>query len=256
MHRRAYLALCSSAAIGITGCAEEGTTPEPVDTPSQGSTLEPTPPQTTDEPTERQTPEPVVEAQVRTSSLEIIEGQYRTTAAVLGEIENTGDKPLIILNALAKFYNSADELLNTAFGQAMGVLPNEVWIPRLVYSGDGRKVERATLQVDKTSPIIQRSTLTSGGESLKVISSNLQIPADETALPRITAKIQNVSGGDIQRVRFIGKVYNPDGHLLSTSTDVVSSFGDGETWSVDTVAALSQERADQMAEHNVLLYYY
>lgn len=256
MNRRTYIGLCASGALGLAGCTEESSNSVPADTPNQGSDPTQSTRQRESGSTDTPTPEPVVDAEVQTSDLVVTEGEYRTTAAATGEILNTGDTPLLLLDALAKFYNSDDELLNTAFGQAMGVFPDEVWIPRLIYTGDGTKVERATLEVDNTDPTIPRATLTSGGDAFEVTSSNLQIPADATAMPRVTATVRNVSGGEIQRVRFIGKVYNGDGQLLSTSTDVVSSFSDGEVWSVDSVPATNRDRIDQMTDLEVLLYYY
>lgn len=245
-----FIAGCSSSDGGGSSTPTE--TSESAETPIQRPTSTPEP---TDTPTSTATatPEPVANATVMDSDLQITEGEYRTTAAVAGSIKNTGNVTLLICNAVGKFYNANDELLNTSGWQIMGLLPKEIWLPWLQYTGDGTRVERATLEVDTTNPA-QEEFLYTGGNSFSIVESDVQIPTDETALPRITAKIRNETGSDVARVRFIGKLYDEDGRVLAHGTRVVSNFAADELWNVEAAINLSQSQIEAIDSHDVLFY--
>lgn len=252
--RRVLSSLALATTVPLTGCgqlvAESETTTEPTVRTEQTADQ-------TAEQTEQDTPtttaESVAEASVTSSNLQITEGEYRTTAAVTGAIENTGNTPLLICNAIAKFYNSEDELLNTAAGQIMALLPGEIWIPWLRYSGDGGKVEKATLEVDSTTAASTQN-LYSGESAFTFEESDVQIPTDEGAMPRINAKITNETGSEVARARFIGIVHDEEGRLLASGTSVVNGFGAGEVWNAEAAIYLGGDRADQISNHSVLLF--
>jgi len=199
------------------------------------------------------TVERVAEATVTDSTLEVTEGQHSTTAAMTGTVENTGNIPLLMCNAVAKFYNADDELLNTNGWQIMGLLPGETWAPWLQYYGDGSKVERATLEIDSTTSA-EESNLYSGGASFQIEETNVQVPVDAGGMPRLTAKVRNDTGSEVARVRFIGKVYDDAGRAIAHGTRVVNSFGAGEVWNVEAPMNMEGDRGDQISSHEVLLF--
>jgi hypothetical protein len=252
MDRRYFIGVVGSTLIAGCGTntdSENGdTTSEPVDDTSPDDAP-------TDEPneTETSTPDTVAEAETLNSELKISEGEYRTTAAVTGSIQNTGNVTLLICNAVGKFYNSNDELLNTSGWQIMGLFPEEIWIPWLQYTGDGSKVERATLEVDSTNPA-QEEFLYTGGDSFSIEESDVQIPADETATPRITAKVRNETGSEVARVRFIGKLYDENRRVLAHGTRVVSNFAADEVWDVEAAINLGQPQVEAINSHELLFY--
>lgn len=256
MNRRRFLA--ASTTIGATllaGCTSSGGSgADPTTAPTPPRTAEPTTVRTTSqETTEPTTAEQVADATVTDSTLEVTEGQHRTTAAVTGTIENTGNVPLLTCNALAKFYNEDDELLNSNGWQIMGLLPGETWVPWLQYFGDGSKVERATFDVDRTSTA-RSENIYSGGSSFRVEESNVEVPVDDGAMPRFTANVRNETGSEVARVRFIGKVYDDAGRVLANGTQVVTAFGPGEVWDVEAAINMGGDRGDRISNHEVLLF--
>jgi hypothetical protein len=134
----------------------------------------------------------------------------------------------------------------------MALLPGERWLPWLQYTGDGSKVERATLEIGSTTAT-RVENLYSGRSAFTFGESNVQVPTDPGGLPRISAKITNETGSEVAHARFIGTVHDGEGRLLSNGSSVVSAWSSGEVWSAEAAIAMG-DRTDQISNHSVLLY--
>lgn len=269
MNRRVFLTSLVAATAGLSGCGEQTTEtmPEPqqemptttltqTETPTPADTKSDTPAET-ESPTEtdQPTPEPAVEAAVISSELKINETEYGANAFVTGTIQNTGDVSLFALDVMAKFYNEDGQLLSTGAAQALGVNPDEEWLPRIRYSGDGEEVASAELTVQQTNEIGGR-TLIQGNEVYDVLSSELQIPTGEPPFPRLSGKIEKTESTEFQRLRMIGKLYNDNNQLLTTTSDVIMGFEEGEVWDFESVALMrDRDRIEEIARHEVLMVY-
>jgi len=225
MNRRAFLraAVCSGSLLGVAGCAGtdgDDESSEETSEPTREEAVQPV------ESTTVSTQTPTADLSVTSAELASRTTSVRTEAAVTGTIENTGDAILGYVNATAAFYNSDNELLNTAIGDVRLLRPDDVWEPWLVYPGDASDIAEADLRISKAG----RLSRTPSPEEVRVRESSIEVPTDASSTIRVTGKAENNSGSSIDYLDARPQLYAENSHVLASGITSVNNVQPDEIW--------------------------
>lgn len=173
----------------------------------------------------------------------------RAEAAVTGTIENTGDTLLSLVTVSGKFYNEDDRLLTSSPWDIRDLEPGEVWEPWIPYGGDATAVERVELVI--TDAISYTRTAYPDGAA--VVSSDVEVPVDDYAMPNVVARIENQSNRSFTYLEARTKIYAENGNLLETGIDSIQKFPSGEEWRVESqVHFRNESRKERIDDHDIV----
>lgn len=236
MHRRAFLSAAGLAS--FAGCLSGS---EPIDTPER--TEEPNTPAPTPESTptpDRGEPEVVItDEQVKLS-----EGRFITTTYATGAVTNEGDAASGKINLSANWLDESGNLLGTDRETLVSLGAGETWAPRIQYIGNQPEVIASVNlsgEYGNEPPVAP--------DDVVLRDTRLQFGEDEI---RVTGKVDNKTGEEVDYIEAHAKFYNGSGDVLSSWPVNQAPIPAGQTWAFE-INATMEARADQIKNYEVLL---
>lgn len=237
MHRRTFLS--TAVAVGsIAGCISGS---EPIDTPEREREVD------TPAPTPEPTPTPdrgepdviIADEQVKLS-----EGRFITTTYATGEVINEGDGASGTIDLSANWLDGDGNLLGTDSATLISLGPGETWIPRIQYIGNQPEL---IASVNLSGEYGNDPPTTPEGVVLR--DTRIQFAQEEI---RVTGKVDNKTGEEVDYIEAHAKFYNGSGDVLSSWPVNQAPIPAGQTWAFE-INATMEARADQIKNYEVLL---
>jgi hypothetical protein len=177
------------------------------------------------------------------SELTVEEGQFTTTIAMTGLLENTGSGTLRLPEIEVTFYDDSDSVLSNTTRSIVFLEPDDRWDVRVSYFED---TTPARGEIEVTSTEVYQTDL-GIPQPLELTEQNLQTGTD----PTISATLQNTSNNPVDPVAF-AVFYAEDSVALTGALDTLNGLAGGESWSVTLESLITpEERAQRVTDYTL-----
>jgi guanyl-specific ribonuclease Sa len=164
--------------------------------------------------------------EIVSSGFERIETDLGEEAVVRGRIENTGSGPFSYVEAGAKFYNDAGEVLESATANTIALDGGETWAVYISFPGDGSDATDGEFSITDSTA----GKLTPPPDGANLLGTEVQEPEDEFDNPTIVGRAENTSNEPFDYLEAVGKYYDTEGNLRDSTFTNVTDLSAGETW--------------------------
>ncbi|MBX0288495.1 FxLYD domain-containing protein [Haloarcula salinisoli] len=180
------------------------------------------------------------------SSYEVVSGEYVTDGYFRATVRNTRTVPIGDVTLTAKLLDSSGSTIETINLYCQTIGAGERWLAqaRVIPQGGPARVAEYELAGE-----FQDTPAQATGLSLR--ESSFQI-SDENG--RVTGIVRADTAQDVDYVKAIAKLFDPEGRILDTIYTSENDIAAGERWSFEMQTSGYDDWVNQVVNHEIVLW--